>query len=54
MCRSLLCMSGLEAAEVAELNDENIEVVDLAGLSASSVEYLHASPDRPGDGCRAD
>ncbi|CAE7513481.1 unnamed protein product [Symbiodinium natans] len=32
--------------EVAELNDENIEVVDLAGLSASSVEYLHASPDR--------
>jgi len=33
--------------EVAELSDEtNIEVVDLAGLSSESVEYLHASPDR--------
>eukprot|EP00439_Symbiodinium_sp_Y106_P055854 s2467_g7.t2 len=33
--------------EVAELSDEtNIEVVDLAGLSSESIEYLHASPDR--------
>ena len=34
--------------QVAELSDEtNIEVVDLAGLSSESIEYLHASPDRP-------
>ncbi|CAE7243553.1 unnamed protein product [Symbiodinium pilosum] len=32
--------------EVAELSDENIEVVDLAGMSSESVEYLHGCPDR--------
>ena len=36
----------LRLREVAELSDENIEVVDLSGLSSESVEYLHGSPDR--------